>query len=576
MKEKNLNNIMNSNSMNLFTMLCGYFLSVLGIYTIFQILKFENCLVLVQIFAILIPIIIYLINIKNKQSIKKIIIVLSCYLFILLVLPFIFGKTYDLTVDGNSYHKTAIAFIKNGWNPIYESSEKFQQGNDDIIKYSKESRIGLWIDHYPKATWIVAATMYQMTGNIESGKSINIIFCIMLFIIAYNLLQIILSRRYISLIISTLLVANPITLTQMFTYYVDALMGMCFTIELLLLLLINPMEKQNRKVWICLTGICTMFVNLKYTGLLCSGMIAAIFYFYWIINYHKKNDFSRKFGKITLNFIIVFLLAILFVGSNSYVKNVIDHKNPLYPIIGKNKVDIITTMQPKSFGKKNAVEKFMISLFSKTENVTYTMEPTLKLPIRVFSSEIKELILADVRIGGFGPLFALVMIVNIIVFAISCYLFLKNEKENIKYILIPLLSIIITIILIGESWWARYIPQLYLFPIGTIILATYTRKYYKVKMINKLLLYILLSVICLNTLTFSYANKTLLKSFIEINKDLKELKHKKSVELKLGTDGLYGYFYNLKDNNIKYKEVKKIDSKESRYMYSWRLEVRNK
>ena len=48
------------------------------------------------------------------------------------------------------------------------------------------------------------------------------------------------------------------------------------------------------------------------------------------------------------------------------------------------------------------------------------------------------------------------------------------------------------------------------------------------------------------------------------------------MELKLGTDGLYGYFYNLKDNNIKYKEVKKIDSKESRYMYSWRLEVRNK
>ena len=33
---------------------------------------------------------------------------------ILIILPFLYNKTYDLTVDGNSYHKTAIAFIKNG------------------------------------------------------------------------------------------------------------------------------------------------------------------------------------------------------------------------------------------------------------------------------------------------------------------------------------------------------------------------------------------------------------------------------------------------------------------------------
>lgn len=55
----------------------------------------------------------------------------------MIILPFLYNKTYDLTVDGNSYHKTAIAFIKNGWNPYYESSTDFQERNSDIVKFDK-------------------------------------------------------------------------------------------------------------------------------------------------------------------------------------------------------------------------------------------------------------------------------------------------------------------------------------------------------------------------------------------------------------------------------------------------------
>ena len=131
--------------MNLFSLLAGYFLLVLIFFSIFQFLNVKNTLGLVQILSIIIPIIIYLFrDVDNKKSKVYVIVV---YLFLLLILPFICNKTYDLTVDGNSYHKTAIAFIKNGWNPIYETTRHFQKNNSNVIKIDKSDKMELWIEH---------------------------------------------------------------------------------------------------------------------------------------------------------------------------------------------------------------------------------------------------------------------------------------------------------------------------------------------------------------------------------------------------------------------------------------------
>ena len=570
---KKVNNIMNHPSMKLFAMLCGYFLLVLVLYTICQFLNLKNIFGVIQTISIIVPIIIYLLTNKSNKRINMIIAIIGIYLFLLLVLPFISGKTYDLTVDGNSYHKTAISFIKNGWNPIYETSTKFQKNNKDIVAFDEKTRINLWIEHYPKATWIIAANFYEMTGNIESGKCITLILGLMLLIISYNCLRIILDKKW-SIIISILITLNPITLAQLFSYYVDGLMGICFVIELLLLFLIKPMEKQNKVIWMCIISIATIFTNLKFTGLLCSGGIAAVFYFYWLIKYRKEKEFIKRFKTITINFIIVFVTAIFFVGANSYVKNTIDHMNPLYPLIGKDKVDIITTMQPKVFGKLSMPEKFVWSLFGKTENTTYTMgDPEWKLPIMVYRSEISELLAPDVRIGGFGPLFALSVIISLVVLIYGIVLFIKNEKKNIKYITLPTIAILLTMILLGENWWARYVPQFYLLPIGTIILILYVSKYMKKEIISKVFASLITIVLALNCCCFFYVNYVNLKTFTEIEKDLKEMKKTKNLRLKATTDTLYGYYYNLNDQKIDYTVAKKIKEENKVYKYSWRIEV---
>lgn len=570
-KEKKNKEFKLNNSMLLFVMLAGYFLLVLSLFTAFELLKLTNTLSLIQILSITIPIIVLLYK-KNAKT-KDILIVIGIYLFILLVVPFIYNKTYDLTVDGNSYHKTAIAFIKNGWNPMYETSRKFQENNNNVVKIEKDVKIDLWIEHYPKATWIVAATIYNMTGNIESGKCIILILSIMLFIITFNILRKILDKKW-SYIISSLVVLNPIVLAQFFTYYVDGIMGILFLMEILLLFLVNPKEKTNIWIWLCLLSICTIFTNIKYTGLLCSGVIAATFYFYWLIKYRKDKDFVTIFKRVTINFIIVFVTAIFFVGSNSYVKNTIDHHNPLYPIIGKDKVDIITKMQPKSFKNKNMIEKFVVSLFSKTENVVYgDKEPQLKLPIKVYKSEIDELYAPDVRIGGFGPLFALIVIITTTILIYSVVKIIRKEKTSAPYIYLPAIAIILSSILVGENWWARYVPQLYLFPVGAILSLIYIRKYNEIK-VNKVITILSLLLLCLNTLAYAYINVKQLETFSQISKDIKEMKNTKDLKLKLtGMHDLYGYYYTLNDNGVKYTIKEDISTENMRYKYSWRIGV---
>ncbi len=563
------NNLFITNSMKLFFMLCLYFLSVLVLFSITEILNINNVLGLIEIISIIIPIMyIY----KNTKIDKKLYTIISIFLLLVVVLPFLSTKTFDTTVDGNTYHKSSIAFIKNGWNPVYQGAKEFQKENSDVIKIEDDSILDVWMDHYPKATWIVAAVMYNLTGNIESGKCITIILSIMLLIITYNVLRKILDKKW-AVIISLLFTLNPIVLGQFYSYYLDGIMGICFLMQLILLFHVNPMEKQNIMIWTSLAAIISIFSNLKFTGLMCSGVIAAIFYFYWIIKFHKEKDFFKKFRKITYYFIGVYVIAICLVGSNSYIKNTIDHHNPLYPLLGKGKIDIVTTMQPKEYGKMNSVEKFTYSLFSKTENTIYEMnKPDLKLPFQVYKSEIQELYSPDTRIGGFGPLFTLCLIISIIIFIPSIIILYKNEKNNVKYVVISLLSVVVTMIMVGEVWWARYVPQFYFVVVGTLFLLVYISKYINNKFINYIK-YLFMVPILINIFFFLYVVLNTTLSFRTLNNDLIELKNTKNLKLEIGRE-LYGYEYLLKDRKINYKKVYNLKEDEVIYKFSWKFKVK--
>ena len=197
----------------------------------------------------------------------------------------------------------------------------------------------------------------------------------------------------------------------------------------------------------------------------------------------------------------------------------------------------------------------------------------MKLPIKVYKTEIDELYAADTRIGGFGPLYALVFILTIPVFIYSIIKILKSEKDKAQYIILPIIAILLSSLLVKEIWWARYVPQLYLFQIGTLVSLIYMRKYNKTN-INTAVTLVILAAIILNLLPFGYIKYKEVSGFKNITNDINTMKNMKNLKLKLGgMSDLYGYFYTLNDNGVKYTIKNNIEEKKLRYMYSWRIGV---
>lgn len=547
-------------------MIVLYLFTICILYNFFKIFKVLHCLNIIQCISLVTPLLLYFKI--SKKNIKKATII--AYLILVLITPFIFTKTYDITVDGNSYHKTAIGLMSDGWNPIYESSNNFNSktiGKISELTKDNKSKIALWIDHYPKASYFIGTVIYSYTGNIESGKCITFLLDISLVLLLLSILEDKIGKTK-AIIISILVGLNPIVLSQIFTYYVDGLMGILFGIELLLLSNTKIYEKKYDINFIYLLCCCGIFVNLKYTGLLYSGLIAAIYYIYYIIK--NKQNRIETFKNMTIKFSIIFIIAIGFIGYSSYIKNTLDHHNPLYPIIGKDKVDIITMMYPDNYDNMNSFERFINSIYSKTENLSRNNgNTTIKNPLKIYKSEIDSIALPDTRIGGFGPLFGTITTVSIIFICILIIKKIKKEKIIInENILLPTLSILLSIILVGESWWARYIPQFY-YMIFIIIYIFYNN--IKTNKTKNILTYLILILLLINSSLFIYNRYKDIETFNKIEEDINYLSKNNNNELKLSTYDMFGYYYNLKDKNIKYIVNNKLKEKEIRYIYNWRI-----
>ena len=560
-------NIWNHASFQLSWLIMMYLLCVLVLFYILKLCNIHLSLIWVQIFSILVPVVIYFFQKKNDY--KKIVIILL-YLILCIGLPFLFSNTYDLTQDGNGYHKLSIAYLKNGWNPVYQHQDDYVKENQ--LPSSRGN--GIWINHYTKSLETISAVMYEMTGSIESGKAVTTLVLISMGLLAFSYLSIFLNKKQ-SFILSVLLALNPVVLAQLFNYYVDGLMGMCFTMEVITLLSISIHKKQDFKIWLYLTAICSLFVNLKFTGLLYSGLIAAVFYFYWLFHYRQEKDWKSIFFRATGWFILVFVSAIFIVGSASYIKNTVTAGNPLYPLFGKDKEDIVTKMEPKSFNHKNSLEKFTISLFSKTENVLYGGgDPQLKNPLHIYESELEAIQIPDVRIAGFGPLSACFFVLGSILLIIELCILYRTDKKKIKYFVLPIVCIILSSILVGESWWARYVPQLYMIPWMALVLLC------MISLQNKKQLWLLRGAgillflfMIINSSFYLDARRKDFDTFEQIQKDLAELKTQKDIQLQLSNPEFFAYYYNLDDEHISYQIVKKEIKENFVYKYHWQFKV---
>ena len=265
----------------------------------------------------------------SKKDMKKTLKVVVIGLVILISSICICGNTYDWSYDGNSYHKAITASLKLGWNPFNESFFEFAK-NDEVLSIAKAH----WYDSYVKGGEIFGAIIYSLTGNIESGKCFNIISIIATYCICYSLIfETIKLKKWQSAICAFLLVVNPISFSQVFTYYIDAYLWQMVLICLISLIVITLDRKyiyRNICYYLIFVSI-GMALNIKFSGAIFLGIPCIIFFMYWVISILKKHGLTSITKKFVIRRFCLMLSALLFgifvIGSNAYVVNLIRYGN---------------------------------------------------------------------------------------------------------------------------------------------------------------------------------------------------------------------------------------------------------
>ena len=392
----------------------------------------------------------------NSVFLKSLIyslLIFACCIFISLVF-------YDISYDGQTYHMEGIYRLKNGWNPFFSNIP------DDVD-------LSIFINHYSKGAEIPQATLYSLIGKIEVSKATNFILLIASFLLTLSYL---LSLNTLSkakcILISFIAAFNPITINQLISTYVD---GQLSTLLLCLLIsILWVIKNANYSNLILLASVIIISCNVKFTGLVYVS-IFLIAFLGWLI-FVKKNILKRSF----LTILIAGTVAVVIVGYNPYIINTTKHQHPFYPLMGHAKVDIMTKNLPNGFQSKNAIEKFFRSLLARTDNVMNTGKKVqLKIPFTINKTDIANAPKIDTRIAGFGPLYSGIILLS--AFLLIIYALQSREKRYIIYASYLIAIILFSALINPESWWARYIPQVWYIPIIIlVILESFNKNKFKI------------------------------------------------------------------------------------------------
>ncbi|EDM38243.1 hypothetical protein PBAL39_01472 [Pedobacter sp. BAL39] len=359
---------------------------------------------------------------------------------------------YDVSYDGQSYHMEGIYQLKNGWNPVKALLP------DSV-------NMAIYINHYAKGVELPQSAIYSMINKIEAGKATNLIilaatFCLTLScLLSFDKLP---TRK--SILIGFIACFNPVTVNQLISTYVDgqlSLILICFLVTILLITRnANPTNLMLLSVVIIIAG------NIKFTSLVYIVLFSAAFLLWLLIN--KRIDVLKS----TLYTALASgLISVAVVGYNPYLVNTTEFGHPFYPLMGKKTVDIMTHNLPNGFEGRNMFDKFFTSLFARTDNVMVGngKEVTMKLPFSINKTDVVGAYQIDTRIAGFGPLFSAIFILSHLLL-LMLLIGQRPGWHSLKNWIYFLGVITVSIIIIPESWWARYTPQLWCVPLTFLLM----------------------------------------------------------------------------------------------------------
>jgi hypothetical protein len=295
--------------------------------------------------------------------------------------------------------------------------------------------------------------MYRLTGRIETGKFANLLLVCAAFSMA--LAAFAGSRKKLTawpVAMAVLVVANPVALCQIFTFYVDGQMAELFVCLTALCFL--SVADGNPWVTVLLFEAAVLMIQVKFTGLVYVTILFAGFL--GLLAWQK-----RPLRKPIYTAVLALGLGTFVFGMNPYVFNILENGHPFYPFFGKGDLPNFSVRNdtPPEFWEANRMSNLAASIFSRSR--VWPPESTLKAPWQVDRSEWRQFQEPDVRTGGFGPLFPAALVLSLALLAIRLW-----RGGVAPWIATAgILIIIASVLPLYACWWARYAPQVWLIPL---------------------------------------------------------------------------------------------------------------
>ncbi len=429
-------------------------------------------------------------------------------ILLIIIISILFSNLfYDITFDGQMYHLESSIQMKTGWNPFKK-------------ELPADLNQSIWLNHYGKGGEAPQAAIYALTNRIETTKATNFILLAGSFCLTLSLL-IRLGRFSFrkNILFSILLAFNPVSFYQLLSTYIDGQLCsflLCFIIVAWFIFL-----DANRFYLLLLACILIVIINIKFTSI----VFGAIFTFGTLIIYLVTKN-RKAFQRVLIVSILATVFAVGIVGYFPYVINSVQYHDPLYP--GMKMLQSEAAKQtPESFMHMNRFGKFFTSFFSHTDDLHLYLDKNPSIPLKVpFTVNKTDLYNAAkpyvVHMAGFGPFFSGICVAAI---AFFCLFLVRLKRWNTWIpVFILIATVLFSVFIISEAWFARYAPQLWFVPVFLLIVSEFDQRITVSKFRNLIYGIALLNIsFCLVSFPYIYYKSA------QINYELEQLKATKQI-----------------------------------------------
>ncbi len=510
----------------------------------------------------------------KQQSVKRTATILLISLSIFIICVLLSGAVFDTTWDGAAYHKQAVGLLKEGWNPIYQSSADFNRLSQSV-RYPADNPL-LWAEVYPKATWYFAASIYYITDNIETGKAYTLLFMFIAFAMFFDYFKQHKSfKSWQALLIAILVACNPISLSQLQSYYLDGLVAYVLLGLILLCVALydNSWNRYKSELYAIVFCLIIFGCNTKFSVVLFTGTSCIIFFISVLWRKEQKWHKLKRFSFFVLSTVFAFMV----VGASPYFTNLHRYGSPFHGFNGLFSHDFIL----REFGIDglNNAQRFFVSLFAKFSHGEFsTLDQALKIPFTFSRDELFYYNLVDPRVGGFGVFFSGVLVISLPMFVYYLVKAIKAGHRGFIFFTCLMTINIIEMMFLPGTYQVRYIPQLYLIPIAALAACFYTVNkidmLHKYRLTNRIAAVLISVFMTLNVIPYAKVILTRINNSVHTQAALTGLKESSKEKKAIIAFYMYdftGMHYNLKDYEVSYDFItyEQVDETFARTYSDW-------